>query len=278
VTIDRTWKPLPLRLALGIVLCSIIVAVALFGPWLAPFEPTKMGVGPRLAPPSAAFPFGTDEFGRDLFSRVVAGARISLGIGTAAVVTGLVLGCLLGLIAAFSGRLVETILLRVVDVLYSFPEILLALALVAFLGPGAVNATIAVSVSLIPLFARVSHGLAAAERGKPYIEAASAAGIRYTRLVRVHVLPNIGQTLVAMTALSFSATILSVAGLSFLGLGVQPPSPEWGATLAAGSKYIAKAPWIMIFPGFAICFAALSLNLIGDGLRDISDPRWMPVP
>ncbi len=164
-------------------------------------------------------------------------------------------------------------MLRLIDVLYSFPDTLIALALVAFLGPGIENATLAIAISLVPFYARVTYGLAAAERAKPYIEAARLAGIRSGRLVRVHVMPNIVQSLIVMGTLGFSSAILSAAGLSFLGLGVQPPSPEWGAILASGRNYITKAPWILIFPGAAICLTVLSFNLIGDGLRDLVDTR-----
>ncbi|HEV7247199.1 MAG TPA: ABC transporter permease [Shinella sp.] len=266
-------RPLSIAALLGLGLALLIVAAALFAPYLAPFDPMRMAAGPRLAAPSAAHFFGTDEFGRDLFSRVLLGGRLSLGIGIAAVVSGIVIGGLLGLVAAFSGRIVEAVLLRVIDVLYSFPDTLIALALVAFLGPGIENATLAIAISLVPFYARVTYGLAAAERAKPYIEAARLAGIRSGRLVRVHVMPNIGQSLIVMGTLGFSSAILSAAGLSFLGLGVQPPSPEWGAILASGRNYITKAPWILIFPGFAICLTVLSFNLIGDSMRDLVDPR-----
>ncbi|MDX3974990.1 ABC transporter permease [Shinella sp.] len=266
-------RPLSIAALLGLGLALVIVVAALFAPYLAPFDPMRMAAGPRLAAPSAAHFFGTDEFGRDLFSRVLLGGRLSLGIGIAAVVSGIVIGGLLGLVAAFSGRIVEAVLLRVIDVLYSFPDTLIALALVAFLGPGIENATLAIAISLVPFYARVTYGLAAAERAKPYIEAARLAGIRSGRLVCVHVMPNIGQSLIVMGTLGFSSAILSAAGLSFLGLGVQPPSPEWGAILASGRNYITKAPWILIFPGFAICLTVLSFNLIGDSVRDLVDPR-----
>lgn len=268
-----TLRSLPFTVILGTGLALLIIAAALSAPYLAPFDPMRMAAGPRLAAPSAAHLFGTDEFGRDLLSRVLMGGRLSLGIGVAAVVSGLAIGSLLGLLAAFSGRLVQAVLLRVIDVLYSFPDTLIALALVAFLGPGIENATLAIAISLVPFYARVTYGLAAAERAKPYIEAAQLAGVRPGRLVRVHVMPNIGQSLIVMGTLGFSSAILSAAGLSFLGLGVQPPSPEWGAILASGRNYITKAPWILLFPGVAICLTVLSFNLIGDSLRDLVDPR-----
>ncbi|BCH66473.1 diguanylate cyclase [Agrobacterium vitis] len=264
---------LPVSVTIGLALALVIVLLSLLSSYIAPFDPMRMASGPRLSAPSAAHLFGTDEFGRDLFSRVLLGGRLSLGIGLSAVVSGLVIGGLIGLIAAFGGRVVEALLLRLIDVLYSFPDTLIALALVAFLGPGIENATLAIAISLVPFYARVAYGLAAAERAKPYIEAARLAGARSARLVRVHVMPNIVQSLIVMATLGFSSAILSAAGLSFLGLGVQPPSPEWGAILASGRNYITKAPWILIFPGLAICLTVLSFNLIGDSLRDLIDPR-----
>ncbi|MBF2713777.1 ABC transporter permease [Agrobacterium vitis] len=264
---------LPVSVTIGLALALVIVLLSLLSSYIAPFDPMRMASGPRLSAPSAAHLFGTDEFGRDLFSRVLLGGRLSLGIGLSAVVSGLVIGGLIGLIAAFGGRLVEALLLRLIDVLYSFPDTLIALALVAFLGPGIENATLAIAISLVPFYARVAYGLAAAERAKPYVEAARLAGTRSARLVRVHVMPNIVQSLIVMATLGFSSAILSAAGLSFLGLGVQPPSPEWGAILASGRNYITKAPWILIFPGLAICLTVLSFNLIGDSLRDLIDPR-----
>ncbi|MAY64033.1 MAG: diguanylate cyclase [Rhizobiales bacterium] len=266
-------RRLPVSILIGTGLAVVIVAAAVLAPSLIPFDPMRMAAGPRLAAPSFDHLFGTDEFGRDLFSRVLTGGRLSLGIGLTAVVSGLAIGGLIGLVAAFAGRLVEATLLRIIDVLYSFPDTLIALALVAFLGPGIENATLAIAISLVPFYARVTYGLAAAERAKPYVEAAKLAGIHTGRLVRVHVMPNIGQSLVVMGTLGFSSAILSAAGLSFLGLGVQPPSPEWGAILASGRNYINKAPWILIFPGVAICLTVLSFNLIGDSLRDLVDPR-----
>lgn len=266
----RRW---PLSVLIGAALALVIVILSLLSSHVAPFDPMRMAAGPRLSAPSIAHPFGTDEFGRDLMSRVLVGGRLSLGIGFTAVLSGIVIGGLIGLVAAFGGRVIEACLLRLIDVLYSFPDTLIALALVAFLGPGIENATLAIAISLVPFYARVTYGLAAAERAKPYIEAARLAGTRSGRLVRVHVMPNILQSMIVMATLGFSSAILSAAGLSFLGLGVQPPSPEWGAILASGRNYITKAPWILAFPGLAICLTVLSFNLIGDSLRDLIDPR-----
>jgi ABC-type dipeptide/oligopeptide/nickel transport system permease subunit len=261
------------RFVIGLTGAGLLAAVALLATWLAPFDPSRMAVGPRLAAPSAAFPFGTDEFGRDMFSRVLIGTRLTLGMALGAVGGGLLIGGLIGLTAAFSGKFFEVALLRVVDFLYSFPETLIALAMVAFLGPGTLNAITAIALSMAPVFARTTYGLAAVERGKPYVEAASLATLGTFRLVRVNVMPNIIQGIAIMTTLGVSAAVISAAGLSFLGLGVQPPEAEWGLILVSGASHMTRAPWLLIFPGLAIALTVLSLNLIADGLRDMVDPH-----
>lgn len=259
--------------ATGLFLLAFVLVAALGAQWIIPYDPLRMSVGPRLTPPSAAHWFGTDELGRDLFSRVLTGTRLSLGIGLVAVAIGLSVGVLFGLVIAVCGPRLKTALLRVVDVLYSFPDTLIALALVAFMGPGVNNATIAIAISLIPFYARITYGLAAVEHAKPYVEAAWISGARAHRVMAVQITPNILQSLIVVGSIGFSSAILSAAGLSFLGLGVQPPSPEWGSILASGRNYINRAPWILIFPGLAICLTVLAFNLIGDGLRDLTDPK-----
>lgn len=264
----RHWN-----ISVGLLILSVMVIAAIFGPWLAPYDPFMMASGPRLSSPNTEHWFGTDELGRDLFSRVLLGARLSIGIGLVAVAVGLLFGVAFGMIIAFCPERLKSLLLRVVDIVYSFPDTLLALALVAFMGPGADNATIAIAISLIPFYARVTYGLVAVERSKPYIEAAQIAHSASMRIMRVQVLPNILQSLIVLGSIGFSSAILSAAGLSFLGLGVQPPSPEWGSILASGRNYISRAPWILIFPGLAICLTVLGFNLIGDGIRDLTDPK-----
>lgn len=259
--------------ATGLFILAFVVIAALGAQWIIPYDPLRMSVGPRLTPPSAAHWFGTDELGRDLFSRVLTGTRLSLGIGLVAVAIGLSVGVLFGLVIAVCGPRLKSALLRVVDVLYSFPDTLIALALVAFMGPGVNNATIAIAISLIPFYARITYGLAAVEHAKPYVEAAWISGARAHRVMAVQITPNILQSLIVVGSIGFSSAILSAAGLSFLGLGVQPPSPEWGSILASGRNYINRAPWILIFPGLAICLTVLAFNLIGDGLRDLTDPK-----
>jgi len=258
---------------IGVILLAILVIATVAAPWISPFDPLRMAAGPRLTGPSAIHWFGTDELGRDLFSRVLSGARLSLGIGLVAVGIGLSFGVVFGMIIAFCGTRLQGALLRVVDVLYSFPDTLIALALVAFMGPGIHNATIAIAISLIPFYARISYSLAAVERAKPYVEAAWVSGASTGRVMAVQVMPNIVQSLIVVGSIGLSSAILSAAGLSFLGLGVQPPSPEWGSILASGRNYINRAPWILIFPGLAICLTVMAFNLIGDGVRDLTDPK-----
>lgn len=259
--------------AIGLALVVLLVVTALFAPLLAPFDPSRMGAGPRLASPSLAHLFGTDEFGRDILSRVMHGARLTLQIGLIAVGISLVAGLLIGLASGYAGGWCERILMRSVDVLFSFTETLIALAAVAVLGPSLTNAMIAVGIAAIPFYARVTYGVTLVERNKPYFEAAYAAGAGHLRLIFVHLLPNIIPPLIVVATLGVSTAVLAAAALSFLGLGAQPPSPEWGAMLASGREYISRAPWVMIFPGMAIALSVLAFNLLGDGIREALDPR-----
>ncbi len=258
-------------LGTAIVLC--LVLSALFAPVLAPYDPLQMGAGRRLAPPSAAHFFGTDEFGRDLLSRVVYGSRLTLQIGLIAVSISLGTGLLVGLVGGYAGGWVERILMRGTDVLFSFTDTLIALAAVAVLGPSLTNAMIAVGVAAIPYYARVTYGVVLVEKSKPYFDAAIAAGAGHLRIIFVHLLPNVIPPLIVVASLGVSTAVLAAAGLSFLGLGAQPPSPEWGAMLASGRDYFTRASWIMTFPGLAIALSVLGFNLLGDALREALDPR-----
>ena len=257
----------------GSIVILLVVTAALFAPWIASYPAERMNVGPRLAPPSSAHWFGTDILGRDLFSRVVWGARLTLWVGTVAVGIGLSLGMLIGLLAGLSRGWLQGLLMRGVDVLYSFPDILIALAFLAVLGPSLTNAMIAVGASVIPYYARVTYGVVLVERNKAYIDAADVVGAGSLRIIVFHLVPNILPPIIVVASLGFSAAVLAAAGLSFLGLGAQPPSPEWGAVLADGRNYITRAPWVMIFPGLAIALTVLAFNLVGDGLRELVDPR-----
>ena len=254
-----------------IVLALVICAV--FAPQIAPFAPTRMGAGRPILAPSWAHLAGTDEFGRDMFSRIVYGARFTLLTGAIAVGISLVVGLSIGLIAAFMRGWVEIVLMRLSDVLFSFTETLIALACVAVLGPSLQNAMIAVGIAGIPLYARTAYAAALVEVGKPYFEGSIVAGASPQRLILTHLLPNVLPTMIVIATLGLSSAILAAAGLSFLGLGAQPPTPEWGAMLSGGRDFFNRAPWLMLYPGLAIAIVVLGFNLLGDGLRQIIDPK-----
>ncbi len=259
--------------AVGLAIVVILVVAAIFAPLIAPHDPFRMASGPRLAPPSADHLMGTDQLGRDVFSRIVYGARLTLQIGVIAVGISLTAGLLLGLVAGYAGGWPERILMRLVDVLFSFTEIVIALACLAILGVGLTNAMIAIGIASIPFYARITHSVVLVEKNKPYFEAAVAAGASRLRLIFVHLLPNVVPTLIVVGTLGVSTAVLAAAGLSFLGLGAQPPQPEWGFMLSSSRDLITRAPWMMIFPGLAIAITVLGFNLLGDGVREVLDPR-----
>jgi len=259
--------------AVGLAIVTILVVAAVFAPVIAPYDPFRMASGPRLAPPSAEHWMGTDQLGRDVFSRILYGARLTLQIGVIAVGISLTSGLLLGLVAGYAGGWTERVLMRLVDVLFSFTEIVIALACLAILGVGLVNAMIAIGIASIPFYARITHSVVLVEKNKPYFEAAIAAGASRLRLIFVHLLPNVVPTLIVVGTLGVSTAVLAAAGLSFLGLGAQPPQPEWGFMLSSSRDLISRAPWMMIFPGLAIAITVLGFNLLGDGVREVLDPR-----
>jgi len=254
-------------------ICLVLVVTALFAPLIAPHDPTELGVGQALESPNWEHWFGTDEFGRDLFSRIVYGARLTLYIGLIAVGISMTVGVLVGLVAGYVGGWLETVLMRTVDVLFSFTETLIALAAVAVLGPSLTNAMIAVGISSIPFYARITYGAVLVEKNKEYFKAAQAVGAQHGRLLFRHILPNILSPIIVVATVGVSVAVLSASALSFLGLGAQPPSPEWGAMLAAGRDYFKRAPWITTFPGLAIATTVLGFNLLGDALREALDPQ-----
>ncbi|MEQ8968338.1 MAG: ABC transporter permease [Azospirillaceae bacterium] len=258
---------------IGLVIVGVLVFCAAFAPWIAPHDPLRMAAGPRLQPPSLAHIMGTDDFGRDVFSRIVHGARLTLQIGVIAVGISLTAGLTLGLLAGYAAGWTERVLMRLVDVLFSFTEIVIALACLAIFGVGLTNAMIAIGIASIPFYARVTHSVVLVERNKPYFEAAVSAGAGHARLIVLHLLPNVVPTLIVVGTLGVSTAVLAAAGLSFLGLGAQPPQPEWGFMLSASRDLISRAPWMMIFPGLAIAVTVLGFNLLGDGIREVLDPR-----
>lgn len=257
----------------GAILFAVIVAVAVLAPRLAPYDPLAVRVSERLQFPTARHPFGTDEIGRDVLSRIIFGARASLGVGVIAVVIAATAGTMLGLFAGYYGGFPGILIMRGVDGLLAFPAIILAMALTATLGPKLVNAAIAIGIVFVPSFARLAQASALSLKEREFVEAARAAGAtdRYV-LTRV-LLPNHLSPLLVQISVSFANAILTEAALSFLGLGVLPPTPSWGAMLDTGRKYLDQTPWYSVTSGGAILVAVLALNLLGDGLRDVLDPR-----
>ncbi|HYI16424.1 MAG TPA: ABC transporter permease [Thermomicrobiales bacterium] len=256
----------------GFVILFILVLTALLAPVIATHDPIEVS-SDNLQSPSGAHLMGTDNFGRDIFSRVVFGARISLQMGIVAVLIGTTAGTVIGLVAGHYGGLTDTLLMRVIDALMAFPGILLALTIAAVLGTGIFNAMIAVGISWIPQFARLVRGNVLQVNAMPYVEAARSMGASNRRLIVRHVFPNVTTPILVLSTLGIASAILIGASLSFLGLGAQPPTAEWGAILNQGRQYMRHAWWMMTFPGIAITITVMSANLLGDGLRDALDPR-----
>ncbi len=257
----------------GGALVGLFVAVAILAPVLAPYDPLRGRLGARLQPPSAAHWLGTDELGRDLLTRILFGARVSLHIQVAAVGLALAAGTALGLVAGYRGRLVDQLLMRLLDILMAFPGIFLALAIIAALGTGLGNVIIATAIFLVPQFARVVRASVLALKEKEFVEAARALGEGDLAIVFRYLLPNSLAPIIVQTSLRMATVLLTASGLSFLGLGVQPPAPEWGAMLSNARSYMITAPHVATMPGAAIVLVVLGFNLLGDGLRDALDPR-----
>ena len=252
-------------------LTTILVALSLSANHWVPFDPEQMAAGPRLKPPSSSHWFGTDEFGRDIFSRIMVGMRLTLQVGFVSVCISLSIGMTVGLIAGYFGGWLERLLMRAMDVLFSFTEILIALALVAVLGPSLENAMIAIGIAAVPFYARVCYGAVLVERNKPYTEAAISIGAGHARIIFYHLLPNVLPIMIVVSTIGLSNAILAASGLSYLGLGAQPPSPEWGAMLAASKNYFQRAPSLLFIPGLSIMTIVLIFNLLGDQLRQMLD-------
>jgi peptide/nickel transport system permease protein len=257
----------------GLAIAGLLIGVAALGPTLYPVDPYRMAIGQRLRPPSAQHPLGTDEFGRDLLARIIHGTRISLRIGLISVGIGGLAGAALGLAAGLGGRKLDLAISGLVDVMLAFPGFLLALAIVATLGPSLENAMIAIGIRRVPVFVRVVRAGVLSLRTSEFVLAARALGADPLRVSTRHVLRNVTPTLIVLATLQFPEALLVSAGLSFLGLGAQPPLPEWGALLTSARAYLARAPWLVNFPGLAILVTVLGLNLLGNALRDVLDPR-----
>ena len=258
------------------VIIAFFTFCALFAHVLAPYDPLRLLPGASLRPPEPAYPLGTDLLGRDILSRVLYGARISMAVGFAAILISVVLGVLLGLISGYAGGNADNIIMRGVDMMLAFPGILLALTIVSFLGSSLTNVTIAVGISFIPTFARLTRGSVLSVKENLYVEAARSMGGPASWIMRRHILPNVLSPVVVLASLAYGWAILSASSLSFLGLGVQPPTPEWGIMVSDGRGYLREAPWITTFPGLAIMLVVLAANILGDALRDALDPHQKP--
>ncbi|MFI7072898.1 ABC transporter permease [Micromonospora sp. WMMA1998] len=259
----------------GTVVLLVLVVVGVAGPWLAPSGVNDVDVDQMLRPPSGAHPFGTDELGRDVLSRVLVAARVSLEVGVVSVGIALVAGVTLGLFAGYYRGWLDSVLMRAMDVLFAFPVLLLAVAIVAVLGPGLLTAMVAIGVVYTPIFARITRAGVLSVREQVFVRAAVSIGASDLRIMRRHVLPNIAAPLIVQTSLSLAFAILSEAALSFLGLGIQPPAPAWGRMLFDGRGFVTDAWWLGVFPGAAIFLTVLAFNLVGDALRDVLDPRQL---
>ncbi len=257
----------------GLCLVIIMVMAAIFAGRLAPFDPIKVNPAAALQPPSRDFPFGTDPLGRDVLSRLLHGSRISLRVGLVSVSIAAIGGTTLGLLAGYYGRWLDLVIMRFIDLLLAFPSVLVALVIIAILGPSIFNLMIAVGISATPGYARLVRGSVLSTKENAYVEAAIAVGVPDWLIVWRHILPNVLAPVIVLSTLGMAGAILTGAALSFLGLGVQPPTPEWGVMLSDGRNYLRMAWWITTFPGIAIMITVLAINMLGDGLRDALDPR-----
>ncbi|MCY7509382.1 ABC transporter permease [Bacillus safensis] len=262
---------------IGSVIVFLFLILAIFAPLIAPYGINEQSLGERFSAPSAAHWFGTDDFGRDIFSRVVHGARISLWVGFFSVLGSVILGTLLGLIAGYGGRVLDAVISRLFDILLAFPSILLAIAIVSILGPSLQNALIAIAIINVPTFGRLVRSKVLSIKQEEYVLAAKAVGMSHRRIVLRHILPNSMVPVIVQATLAIGTAIIEAAALGFLGLGAQAPSPEWGKMLADARPYLVQAPWTLFFPGIAIMLTVLGFNLMGDGLRDTLDPKMKKI-
>ena len=263
---------------LGLVIFLLFLGIAIFAPLIAPYPPDQQFRDHLLQPPvwsggSWAFPLGTDPLGRDMLSRLLNGARYSFFIGVVVVGIGAFFGILIGVVAGFAPKWADTLIMRIMDIVLAFPSLLLALVLVTILGPSLINAMIAIAIVLQPHFVRLTRAAVLSERNKDYVTAARVAGGGKLRIMFKTVLPNCLSPIIVQAALSFSTAVLDAAALGFLGMGAQPPTPEWGTMLAEAREFILRAPWVVTLPGLCILITVLAINLMGDGLRDALDPK-----
>jgi peptide/nickel transport system permease protein len=271
LVLKRLWRNK--AAILGLFMVIFLVITCSLAPVLAPFNPVKLDIPSRLQPPSSKHPLGTDQFGRDILSRLLYGGRLSLGVGIISVIMGLIPGVLLGLASGFLRGKVDSAIMRGVDVMMALPSILLALLIVTVLGPGLINTMIAVGIGGIPSMIRLVRGKVLSIRETEYVEAARSIGASDGRIMLKHILPNCAAPIIVVGTLRLPSAIIMAASLSFIGLGAQAPTPEWGAMLASGRHFLTTSWWICTFPGLAIFLAVLGLNMFGDGLRDALDPK-----
>ena len=271
----RTWRRLlGNRSALvGGTILALIVLAALAAPLISPYDPIKSNQRLSLGPPSVEHLMGTDRFGRDILSRVIWAGQTSLPIGLVSVAIGVLVGVSLGLLAGFYGGWIDALSMRLVDLLLAFPGILLALAIIAILGGSLTNLMVAVGIASIPEYVRITRGAVLSIKEREFVTAARVVGCRGPAIMVRHILPNVLAPLIVLATLGTASAIITAAALSFLGLGIKPPTPEWGNMLAEGREFLQRAPWVAFFPGVAIMATVLSINLLGDGLRDVLDPR-----
>lgn len=261
------------RAIVGFWMVTVFVLVALLAKWIAPYDPLEQNMDMLLKPPSLRYLLGTDEYGRDILSRMIYGARISLMIGLVGVLISSIFGIALGTISGYFGGVADMLIMRIMDIVMAFPGFLLALTIVSVLGPGMVNVMIAIGIFSVPSFARICRSSVLSLNHKEFIEAAKSMGSSHIRIIFKHVLPNSLAPIIVLSSLRIATAILSASGLSFLGMGAQPPTPEWGAMLNTGREFLRSAPHVSIIPGLAIMFVVLAFNMLGDGLRDALDPK-----
>jgi len=260
----------------GLAVVLFFLLIAALAPWIAPYDPLATSWTALRLAPSATYPFGTDEIGRDVLSRVIWGARASILAGLVSVSISVSLGVPIGMLAGYLGRWVDALISRITDAMLACPFLILAIALAAFLGPSLTNAMIAIGISATPVFIRLTRAQVLAAKAEDYVEAARALGNPHLRIALRHILPNIVAPLIVQATLAIAAAVIAEASLSFLGLGQQPPAPSWGSMLNTARSYVDQAPWMAVWPGLSIFLLVLSFNLLGDGLRDALDPRHSP--
>ena len=259
--------------SIGVLFCLLIVAGALFAPWIAPFDPNEQNIVDRLQSPGGEYLFGTDSYGRDVLSRILWGARVSLVVAVTSIAVAMLIGGAIGMVSGYIGGRFDALVMRMMDVLLSFPSLILGLIVVALLGPDLSNLIFAIALTAIAPFARIARGPVLTLKERAFIEAGRALGFSHVRILAVHVLPNILSEVLVMGSLWMATAVRTEASLSFIGLGVPPPAATWGSMMREGFENILDAPWLSVWPGLAILLLVLALNMVGDGLRDATDPK-----